>query len=440
MRTTGVTKEVRMPVKSLPSNPSLKHLKCQAKDLLNALTQANAGAIARTREFHPKFTRMSDDDIRAAKLSLADAQLIIAREYRFDSWPKLKHHVENLAQRASSTVEGDFKPPAGPVELKQKWFAGERIVREMDLKQKKEIHTPGKHGPDKYDVSMRTQYAFTVVSERPGGGRELDLAHLGFRVEEDSGAYLWRYDSASKSTDGQPSIAEPFKIVIGSKIRYFLNANNQIERMEGVDELVNRLSGHAGVKIGPGMIWDSQALDKVIHRITSGARQPIVADISWLRRMFNEQYFRNKLGPWFLPAEAVQPGDTWNVSRELPMHKGNPVIFDCAVMFQSWEMRGQHICARLEFQGTEKTPTQTQSEAANNFFATTVGTFSGVEWFDSELGRGIETVWQNDFTVTWNRRVAVNPAVTGPSQISTHHYHQVITEKLVLLNGPGDPA
>ncbi len=94
MRTTGVTKEVRMPVKSLPSNPSLEHLKYQARDLLNALSQGNAEAVARAREFHRKFARMSDDEIRASKLSLADAQLAIAREYGFHSWPKLKHHIE----------------------------------------------------------------------------------------------------------------------------------------------------------------------------------------------------------------------------------------------------------------------------------------------------------------------------------------------------------
>ena len=154
-----------------------------------------------------------------------------------------------------------------------------------------------------------------------------------------------------------------------------------------MDELVNRLSGHGGVKVKPGMTWDNQALDKVIHRITSGVRQPLVADISWLIHMFNAEYFKNTLGPSFLPARAVQPGDTWNISRERLMHKGNPIIVDCTVTFQCWEMRGQHICARLEFRGTEKKPPQLQSEGVNNFFATTVGTFSGVAWFDPELGR-----------------------------------------------------
>jgi hypothetical protein len=436
MRTTGVTKEVRMPIKSLPSNPSLEHLKYQARDLLNALNQANAQAVARVREFHPKFTHTTEAEIRGMKLSLADAQLVIAREYGFDSWPKLKHHVEGLARTASSTIGADFKPPAGTVELKSKWPTGARIVREMDLKQKKEIHTPGKHEPGKYDVSMTTQYAFTVVKELPGGECEVDLQHLGFQLEEDSGAYRWRYDSASKYADGEPPFAEPFKIVMGAKIRYFLNAKNQLERMEGVEELVNRLSVHGGVKLKPGMIWDNQALDKIIHRITSGARQPLVGDISWLREMFNEQYFKNKLGPWFLPAKAVQPGDTWNICRELLMHKGNPIIADGTVTFQCWETRGQNICARLEFRGTEKTPLQLQSEVANKFFfATTTGTFSGVAWFDPEWGRGIETAWNHDFTVTWNKPAApdANPTAVGPIRISTHHYHQVVTEKLVSV-------
>lgn len=126
MRTTGVTKEVRMPIKSLPSNPSLEHLKYQARDLLKALNHGNAEAIARTREFHPRFPRESDDKIRSAQLSLDDAQWIIAREYGFDSWPKLKHHVESLAQTTSPTIGAEFKPPVGPVELKQKWPADSR--------------------------------------------------------------------------------------------------------------------------------------------------------------------------------------------------------------------------------------------------------------------------------------------------------------------------
>jgi hypothetical protein len=54
--------------RQLPDHPDLRHLKDQAKDLLKA------GQAA----------------------SLAKAQLHVARQYGFVSWPKLKAHVESL--------------------------------------------------------------------------------------------------------------------------------------------------------------------------------------------------------------------------------------------------------------------------------------------------------------------------------------------------------
>jgi hypothetical protein len=441
MRTTGVTKEVRMPIKSLPSHPSLEHLKYQARDLLEALSQGNAEAIARVREFHPRFARTSDDEIRSSKLSLADAQLIIAREYGFESWPKLKHHVESSMQAAAPTFTTDFKPPAGRVELRIKWPAGACIVKEMGLKQNMEIYSPGEPDPAKQELSLTSQYAYRVVKELPTGMREVDLEHLNFQLEYNSGAYLWRYDSAWKHADGQPSIAEPFKLIMGSKIRYFLNANSQVERVEGVDELVNRLNFRDGAKLKPGSTWDNQALDKVIARITSGVRQPF-ADPSWLGALFTEEYFKKKFDTSFLPARAVQPGDTWNYSGEWLMQKGGvlgvSIERDCTVTFQSWELRGQRICVRLEFRGTEKSKPQQQSKTGEAIVPAIAGSFYGVVWFDPESGRGIETVLNRDFTVTSKkpRAVAWDPKVAVPLiQPATDHHHQVITEKLVSVGG-----
>lgn len=62
----------------LPARPNLEYLKKQAKELLAQLQQNDNGAIQ-----HPK---------------LADAQHLIAREYGFASWSKLKRHVESLAR------------------------------------------------------------------------------------------------------------------------------------------------------------------------------------------------------------------------------------------------------------------------------------------------------------------------------------------------------
>ena len=98
--------------KSLPSQPNLEQLKNQAKDLLKSLKSGDAGAFQRIRENHPRWSPASEPEMHATELSLGDAQLVLAREYGFASWPKLKEHVH--------AVELDT---ADPMELFKKAFA-----------------------------------------------------------------------------------------------------------------------------------------------------------------------------------------------------------------------------------------------------------------------------------------------------------------------------
>jgi ankyrin repeat protein len=92
-----------MPVRILPSRPNLAHLRYQAKDLLKAHAARNPEAAQRLREFHPDFKGAKDAAIFDGRLSLSGAQLAIARESGFPSWPRLKKHIEKptLADRLS---------------------------------------------------------------------------------------------------------------------------------------------------------------------------------------------------------------------------------------------------------------------------------------------------------------------------------------------------
>ncbi|HEX4646726.1 MAG TPA: ankyrin repeat domain-containing protein, partial [Verrucomicrobiae bacterium] len=83
--------------KSLPARPNLEQLKNQAKDLLKSCNSGDPETRKRIRELHPAWFGISVSDNRTPSLSLGDAQLVIAREYGFASWPKLKAHVESLA-------------------------------------------------------------------------------------------------------------------------------------------------------------------------------------------------------------------------------------------------------------------------------------------------------------------------------------------------------
>jgi ankyrin repeat protein len=83
-----------MPVKRLPPKANLQHLRYQAKDLLKGHAARNLAVAQRIREFHPRLNRATDAEIFAARLSLSAAQLAIAREYGFESWARLKAHIE----------------------------------------------------------------------------------------------------------------------------------------------------------------------------------------------------------------------------------------------------------------------------------------------------------------------------------------------------------
>ncbi len=69
----------------LPARPSLVHLKKLAKRLLRALARGDAAALERLKKVLPS---------SPAQPALHDAQLVIAREHGFESWPKLCAEIE----------------------------------------------------------------------------------------------------------------------------------------------------------------------------------------------------------------------------------------------------------------------------------------------------------------------------------------------------------
>jgi ankyrin repeat protein len=97
-----------MPSKTLPERPSLTQLKLQAKELQSLHRHKRLPAAARIIANHPRFRGKSTGAVLDTPLKLADAQLVIAREYGFDSWAALKHHVETERRVAEFTPHPRF--------------------------------------------------------------------------------------------------------------------------------------------------------------------------------------------------------------------------------------------------------------------------------------------------------------------------------------------
>ena len=57
--------------------------------LLRTRRSAGPAALEQIREWHPRFSGCSDEEIRQAPFTEADAQLVYAKEHGFDSWDDL---------------------------------------------------------------------------------------------------------------------------------------------------------------------------------------------------------------------------------------------------------------------------------------------------------------------------------------------------------------
>ncbi|HEX2206948.1 MAG TPA: ankyrin repeat domain-containing protein [Longimicrobium sp.] len=84
---------------SHPFRPSLEQQKKQAKELLRALRGGDAAAFDRLRRWLPDKER----------LTLADAQFVLAREAGFASWPAFRSHLEGADDAIPPLVEAELR-------------------------------------------------------------------------------------------------------------------------------------------------------------------------------------------------------------------------------------------------------------------------------------------------------------------------------------------
>jgi ankyrin repeat protein len=108
----------------LPDRPSLRQLCRQAKELKEAAQAGEPSALERIRAH------------LQGEPTLAAAQLVLAREYRFASWPKLKEHVETvsmgLAERVQAFLHASLS--GSTIRRAERLLAGEPRIAGYDLR------------------------------------------------------------------------------------------------------------------------------------------------------------------------------------------------------------------------------------------------------------------------------------------------------------------
>jgi ketosteroid isomerase-like protein len=100
-----------VPTRGLPGNANLEQLKNGAKSFQRAVRSGDVGAAKVVNEFHPRLADAQAGSPELNSFRRTDAQLVVARQFGFSSWPKLKAHLELVARFARSPHEQPVGEP-----------------------------------------------------------------------------------------------------------------------------------------------------------------------------------------------------------------------------------------------------------------------------------------------------------------------------------------
>jgi hypothetical protein len=252
---------------------------------------------------------------------------------------------------------------SGPVEMKLKWNVGKKYVQRMEMNQTMEMNLPDAPAPTKQEMKMVQIYTITVLRELAGGGRELDLEFTNLKMDSTMGEVsMMKFDSDQDAVLDAANPASPMlRKMIGAHIKYLTGADGKVEKVEGYEDLIARMSG---------------------------TNQPQMQ--AMVRSMFSEDNLKEMfMQAQVLPDLPVNRGDSWPVKLEVNLGPMGIMNMDLNYTFRDWEQHESRRCTRLEYTGV----LSLKSAASDSPVAMKMdnGRASGNTWFDPGLGMVVDT-------------------------------------------------
>ena len=280
---------------------------------------------------------------------------------------------------AAATAKAGTNAPAAAagandtVDLRLNWPVGKRFLQRMDIVQSSESTIAGMPTATKQDSVQSQDYSITVVKEREGGGRELELEFIAQKIDSQMGGKaLIAFDSkADAKTDRTNAGAGAMRKLVGVKIHYLTDTNGRIEKVVGGQELQTKLIGTASPQA------------KMI-----------------LTGLLNEENLKRVVTLAFgLPEKPVQVGETWPAQRDLPMGAMGTLLLDTKFTFKGWEEHDKRRCAVIESAGTIANKPGAAASTGPMSMTVDNGKSSSKSWFDPAAGMIIDSQMEQDMTM-----------------------------------------
>ena len=295
---------------------------------------------------------------------------------------KSKNKANQSGNSADATTTGAASE--GPVEMKIKWTAGREYPMHIEMNQTARTDVPGHPQSVVQGVNLTQDFNLSELKELDNGGSQLQLEFLSETLNVSQGdRSVMSFESAQSPAQDAGNPAAPIlRAMIGTRIQYFTDANGEVEKMEGVDELRNRIAA---------------------------AGQPQE------QAMFNELFSGDTLKQYgsfaaALPNRTVNIGDHWSLKKDISTSIG-VLTLDMEYTFKNWEQHGGRKCAHVEDTGNFLT--KSVSTANGMVVEITKGKISGEFWYDPAPGMIVEADNDQNMTLKITTR-----AQTMTSQIS----------------------
>jgi hypothetical protein len=297
---------------------------------------------------------------------------------------------KNAATQSGNGTESSASD--NPVEMKIKWEVGKKYAMRMELNQSMEMNLPNRPEPMKTEVKLAQDFDISALKDLDNGGKQLQLEFENETMDvSQNGRSVLSFDAAqSPAQDTNNPAAPVLRAMIGARIQYFTDANGKVEKMEGVDELMNRIAA------------------------TGKPQQQAM-----FKQMFSEDTLK-QYGSFSdsMPNRIVKIGESWPVKRDIASAIGVLTV-DMKYTFKNWEQHGDRKCAHVEDTGdlTSKGVSTTTGAAIE----IQKGKISGDFWFDPELGVIVDANVNQDMTMK----------ITTRQQTFTQQVNQKIRVALV---------
>ncbi len=257
-------------------------------------------------------------------------------------------------------------------DLKPKWKPGQQIVQQIKTAQKQKITVAAAPNPIQQQTEQIQEVALAVDKERAEGGFEVGIEFRSISLESKMGqTVVVKFDSKSKATTGEANLfsasggANPLtdvlKKLVGAKLKLYTKPNGDIEKVEGVQKLIDDLASS-------------------LPEMASGM----------MKSMFNEDMVKQMSAlPPGLPNEPVSAGYEWPVKLEMSLGPMGTMLISMKFKFNGMEEKRGYRVAVLDHRGT------LSSKEGSGTGPITLGAFSGTStgrtWYAPDIGATVDS-------------------------------------------------